>query len=237
MDEEETADATSCYDDPAWRGVPYPVSGSNYYKAATVLSRHISTARMKTYDCLVTNSTNQCTKFQDVSYVHPPTAAWRGYSCINAVPRGTADAQRVGNQIRIRTIAIRGYVGCHSATFADFARCLLVYDKQCNGSAPAVTTMLSLAYSLDGAGGLANLNPANKTRFVILVDQYAGVTSALPMPLKVFWRGNLDVTYKDAADAIASVSTGALYLLVFQGNTLQLDMFGVTSRIRYVDGN
>jgi len=111
----------------------------------------------------------------------------------------------------------------------------VIYDKQCDGAQPSISEVLSVD------NFISPLNLANSDRFVVLADEISDSmqSSSMPMSVKRYIKCNLPVIYQGTSNAVTSISTGAIWMLVSNnggistsGNTNNLDVY---TRIRYID--
>ena len=173
-----------------------------------------------------------------------------------AVPVTGADYNaRIGRKITLKSLFIRGRIQLEvDATLAAVsvtgqqARCIVVYDLQPNGAAPAITDILNTA---DPASHL-NLN--NRDRFRVIADKeytfdpYSSVTTANQAQLcfgrtiynmKLYKRLNLDMIFNAVnGGTVADIASGALYM-VWLGSAPSAsngDVNAIVStRVRYAD--
>lgn len=90
---------------------------------------------------------------------------------------GASFYQRVGRRIRMKSIELRGEIqpsnGNAAAVTRQFARLLVIYDRQANGALPAVADILT-GYNAAGATSSTvydGLNMNNRDRFLVLRDR------------------------------------------------------------------
>lgn len=200
-------------------------------------------------------NTNHELKVQDLA-----TATYQvnttGSITLLAVPVTGADYNaRIGRKITLKSLFIRGRIQLEvDATLAAVsvtgqqARCIVVYDLQPNGAAPAITDILNTA---DPASHL-NLN--NRDRFRVIADKeytfdpYSSVTTANQAQLcfgrtiynmKLYKRLNLDMIFNAVnGGTVADIASGALYM-VWLGSAPSAsngDVNAIVStRVRYAD--
>lgn len=139
---------------------------------------------------------------------------------INGVATGTDFTDRVGRKIIMRSVYVRGIIFPDDfSTLNSLARIMLVYDMQANGAAPAITDILKSATSV------SQLNLNNRDRFRVLMDKQwvlgaidnTATQSVAGSPtvhaLKKFTRLNHEVLFNGTGATVASIATGALYLV------------------------
>ncbi len=160
---------------------------------------------------------------------------------INHVAQGTGESQRVGRQIKIHNVSLRGAFNYpeHATQSYDMCRFIVYLDTQCNGAAAAVTDIL------ETADEHAFRNLANSKRFRILQDmhfamnsltadaasQYGGVFKQH----EFFWESKkgVDIEYNSTAGAIGEIRSNNIGILWV--NQLGNVAYEATCRIRYSD--
>lgn len=159
---------------------------------------------------------------------------------INLVPLGDDANTRDGRKISIKSILITGYGAAADTKGAP--RIMLVYDKQTNGSLPAITDILSE----NNWSSAHNLNYRN--RFKVLYDNVGGI-GRNTNPLMVVPSGtasgqfiwhdylkcDLETIFGEAQTGIQMIKTGGLYF-VYIGTGMISIMGEFRTRIRFVDG-
>lgn len=160
---------------------------------------------------------------------------------INGVATGTDYTNRIGRKIMIKSIYVRFATLPNTVTapLGDIQRIMLIYDKQTNGAAPAVTDILNTASYLD----VNNLN--NRDRFVVLKDKtincwpaaYAAgaVTAGNPntMSFKFYKKCNLEQIFSGTGSTVGSIASGGIFLLfISAAATYNL---AYSARVRFSD--
>jgi len=160
------------------------------------------------------------------------------------IPQGTTESTRIGRKCVIKSIQIRGvftFIPGAAATASQVSTVVLVWDKQCNGAAAAVTDVMT-----SNALGTALVNMANSERFVILkrwritLQPGAGVTTAYnntSRSLDYFKKCNIPIEYNSTAGAITEIRSNNLFLLAgadTNGGDDVVQFLG-TTRVRYSD--
>lgn len=172
-----------------------------------------------------------------------------------AVPTlGSDYTNRVGRKIRITSAYIKGYVYTEASTqsaavnsTSQAARMMLVCDLQPNGSAPAITDILTTA------DPSSHLNLNNRDRFLILKDKnfvfdplylsttatqsYATASNQIKF-LKVYKKLNMETIFNATnGGSIADITSGALYMVWIGSRAAgAADVNAViATRVRYYD--
>jgi len=165
---------------------------------------------------------------------------------INGCTQGDEIDQRIGREIRMRHITIRGFFrGVADATAKSTCnRVLIVYDKQPNHAAMTGADLFDgLATTPVDVTKMYNLD--NRKRFTVLYDRLYPVDmmeyskSAQKVPVYIDFPVNLPVIFNALGNAtIASIETGSLYL-VTMGDTIDAgdneSELICTARVRYED--
>lgn len=82
---------------------------------------------------------------------------------VNTIPQGTTQSQRVGKQVQLKYLILRGFFQQNSSGVINNCVLLVVYDRMSNGAAiPAITDILNTA----NANSMNNAN--NERRFKVL---------------------------------------------------------------------
>lgn len=178
-------------------------------------------------------------KFKDVAQTNLLTfnvATFEAPVLLNGlVPDSTASG-RIGRKVILKSLLIRytAFLGTTS-TAGTNVRFLVVYDKQANAAAPAITdVLLSDAFT-------AQNNLSNRDRFVTIFDHISkpiSVQGNFATSDVLFKRINLETMFNaGTAGTIGDITTGSLYLFTAQAGTLATANGGITikTRVRYED--
>lgn len=153
------------------------------------------------------------------------------------IPQGVTESTRVGRKCVIKSIQLRGqltYTPGASAGGACVGYMYLVWDKQCNGAAAAMTDVLT---SAAGPTGLINL--ANSERFVVLrrwhvpFNSSAGVTTAYAtraVPIDYFKKCNIPIEFSSTTGAITEIKSNNLFLLA--QSSIEDDLIAMSGAVR-----
>lgn len=134
---------------------------------------------------------------------------------ISQIAQGSGDGDRDGNQIKVTSVRIKGYVITNQTT--NYFRLIVFRDTQANGTTPAVTDILYTASAYDlyntskviGAGG---------ARFKILTDRVYNMTqnvtaTTIWRPFDLKFGQDFAVTYTGNTGTATSVGTNSVWIL------------------------
>lgn len=157
---------------------------------------------------------------------------------LNGVAQGTDFTQRVGRKFNMKSILLRLSIQPGStATTNALARWIIVYDKQTNATAPAITDIIVAANE-----SAAN-NLSNRDRFVIIYDKVVniGATGSNDNQrafFRKYKRCNMEVTNGGTGSTVGSIQTGALWFVTCgekAAGTTAPKVLNGTARIRFHD--
>lgn len=187
---------------------------------------------------------------------------------VNEIAVGSSFFNRIGRKVEMKNVRFTGIINPINATRAavtDYARIVLVYDRQANGALPSISDIFQdteqNGTNTTNAGSGVNLN--NRDRFAIIMDKRvqlpaatdtAGVmTNLWPTSFGSATDGTpgyiidefrklkgLTTQYKaDSAPAvIGDISTGSLLLVTFANNAAGSDVWAMNLwnvRLRFHD--
>lgn len=170
--------------------------------------------------------------------IGPNTNQFSVGTLLNGLQLGSSASQRIGRKVVLKSILIRyNFAVQNTTTWATPVRILVVYDKQANGSAPAITDILLT----DHISSQNNLS--NKDRFVTIFDHMTGVLtgSSADSYIRIdnlYKKLNLETMYNaNDTGLIGDIASGSLY--VFFGSSARLQTAGLVQdtrvRVRYTD--
>lgn len=185
-----------------------------------------------------------------------------GAACIplNLVQAGPAVYNRNGARIEMKSVRLSGFIYpvIPGAAIMDRLRILIVYDRQNNGTLPAVSDILAYRTQTGTTGSLNGSLPNldQKERYIILRDHHTIVPSvaftsgAVTNVYNPDQTTNLDIDmfiplkglgthFKSTADpaVIGNINSGALYMIfmnTFAANDAKWQC-SMTSRLRFED--
>lgn len=170
-----------------------------------------------------------------------------------SIIQGAGVNQRVGNKICVKNINLQGVIQRSVGYQNQFVvRCLLVLDKQCSGTDPTVSTILS---ATSPAGPALNepfsqfRSMSNVERYTILKEKRVLVPldnddtmAAEQIPFKMSWKGTIDVNFSGAGSGsgtVALVRSNNIFALFIASYGIDAVTYGSTfvgsTRIKYTD--
>lgn len=155
---------------------------------------------------------------------------------LNHTAQGAGSLNRIGRKITMRSLYVR-----YSCSLAPTSlggsplRILIVYDKQSNAIAPAITDILVA----NDFNAVNNLN--NSDRFITIADELTkplSVGNNTSVAGTIYRKLGLDVIFKDtSANDITDITTGSVYAFIAQTSAVTVVTPAVLSfcRIRFTD--
>jgi len=157
---------------------------------------------------------------------------------LNLLKLGTGSTNRIGSKVQMRSVywsLMFGYNAEDVDPTVDIAnvncpcRMMIVYDKQTNGAAFAISDLLTTFSGVDNltprvidTNSPNNLN--NRDRFVVLADKRFIMQSNGPSArhIKKYKKLNTPVTYKsgNSTGVIGEITTGGLFLVLYRDTEL-----------------
>lgn len=160
--------------------------------------------------------------------------------CLNACVRGSDIGDRVGRQIMMKSIQLNIHAYAKAGTgVRQVGRALVVYDRQTNGSLPAVTDIITTVSRVTAP---RNLN--NRKRFKILWDMPICLSSDVTdndqsqITIQKYRKLRHPVEFNSGnAGTYGDISTGALWLVLYgtEATGTTAATFDYDSRVRFLD--
>lgn len=153
---------------------------------------------------------------------------------LNIIDQGTTDITRIGRQIKITRVNIRGVCAINTSATMTFARFIVLIDKQVNQAAFSAGDLLFDTSVFDNCVSYINLD--NKGRFKILCDKILSLSPSNAVG-KFYYNKNLTlpVVYDGSTSAVADQTSKALYLCMVSSEATNTPAVTLHARIRYVD--
>lgn len=183
------------------------------------------------------NTTNALEKKAvDTVFTHncPPTSSFGTAAILNSMQLGTANGQRVGRKIQMRSCLIRYTVTPPGAGGVSQNRFVLVYDKQTNGAAPTAADV----FAINAFDAPLNLN--NAERFVVIFDEITDSCQSqlINMAGKRYAKIRLDTLYAGNTGTVSDITSGGLFLFCANNSDPAVGQASVSysyTRVRYTD--
>lgn len=163
-------------------------------------------------------------------------ATWTAPALLNGLANGSDASTRVGRKVTIKSVLVRLSAAlAATSTGGSPLRCLIVYDKQANATAPAITDIL-LADAFTSQNNLSN-----RDRFVTIFDQLTDVLSVnanFSICQNMFKRVNMETVFNaGSAGTIGDITTGSVYILFAQNSGVSVAGVPIIyrTRVRYTD--
>lgn len=191
-------------------------------------------------------------KFKDTALTAPAvgdgavTVGATTFILCNNMQQGNSGITRIGRQITVKSVAYNMMIKPAATTTSGLLRFMLIWDRQANGAAPAITDILGFN---DAATTTANqitaaMNMSNRERFKVLVDKRIAVGQVVtsiaagnPVPHgEKFRKQNEIVTYNAGnVGDVTDIATNSLYAVLL--TTCGTAAFAINGnvRIRFTD--
>jgi len=156
---------------------------------------------------------------------------------LNGVAQGTDANQRIGRKVKWVSILARFVIALGPTPTSFPVRTMLVWDKQTNAAAPAITDILV------AASVVSPNNMDNRARFAVLLDWVDDVNTVNKpfLTRTVYLRKTMQTIFSGTANTIGSIASGSLFLVTIgytgavAGTTGPQTTF--YTRLRYLDDN
>lgn len=166
----------------------------------------------------------------------PGVATFSTPLLLNGIATGDDGTTRDGRKILTKSILVRWQLinDADETAGGNVVRIVLVYDKQANNAAPAVTDI----FTENNVLSTNNLN--NADRFVILKDKLIGPGGGFSVGPKmgVFSvKTQMETLYGLNTDVIGAINSGSIWMLAaFDGTTTEaVGTLNMRIRLRFVD--
>lgn len=159
-----------------------------------------------------------------VTFTNATAAGTVAANFLCGIQLGTADTSRVGNNIRVTRIWVRGEWSMDGSFARGDCRIVAGWDRQPNGAAPTNTTIVaqSVPYGpfnhdyVVGHGG---------SRFEIVSDQRKVwnlqiAASGMYFPYRMLWRGSKLVRYSGNAGTVADMVSNNFFIVMQDPNAV-----------------
>lgn len=209
--------------------------------------RRTGKSEVKVFD---TAANNAATNW--ASYPVPVNAT--GYvQLVGAVQQGASINQRIANEIQMLSVYVNGQfvVTGNANTQMDYARIMLVYDRQPATTAGTVPGISEILQSTDQAGtntttSHSGMNVVNRKRFLVLMDErfsLPGVLATASEPsiaqdykIKRYIKlRSLETEFKGTASpmTVGNVASGAYYFVTIGAEASGGESFSFAPELRW----
>lgn len=155
---------------------------------------------------------------------------------LNGCVQGTEATNRLGRKITMTSLYLKMQATlAATTTLGGYIRYAVVYDKQANGTAPAITDVFL------SNNQLSPNNLSNRDRFVKIIDKETPVISVNGDPtvsIEEYRKLNLETCFNTGnAGTIGDITSGSLYLFVANNGSFgtAAPFFGGTCRVKFAD--
>lgn len=203
-------------------------------------SRALAVARARGMNYRTGGLSFRKNEFKSVDVLVAPMALNTGgnVSLLNGVAPGVDINHRIGREITMKSILVKGQHYVTAATGTDqVQRIMIVYDKQANATAPTTATVLGAGFGLYSPKSLEN-----RKRFIVLYDRHFTMNASgepgAQRFFKFYKRVNLPMTFNAGiAGTVADIVTGSLYIVGVGENAAGPTAGAITvnCRIRFID--
>lgn len=206
------------------------------------------------------NSNQHELKALDVPVASYSLSTTAAITPLNLIRTGSTFCNRVGRKVEMKSIRITGQVSAlRTSINEDYLRIMIVYDRQTNGTLPAIQDVIQTTdqAAANTSTAFSGINLNNRDRFIMLRDTRipmpqttitAGVLTNLGFSDPVTTLCNIDMYVKlknlvtqykaDSSPAvIGDIATGSLLLITLSDSLAGLEgfVFEAESRLRYID--
>lgn len=149
----------------------------------------------------------------------------------NLIVTGDTALDRTGRKVLMKSFYLRYSFASSAAANATQVRILVVYDKQTNGTLPAITDVVTVNDAL----ALNNLN--NSQRFVTICDHISPMTPFVTANSNgvIFKKLNLEAMYSASTGAITDIATGSIVVFIAPLGLVNTSTISYKARIRFAD--
>lgn len=158
---------------------------------------------------------------------------------ISLMGQGTDIVNRLGEEIHPKEIDLRLVAGIGASTVPTTMRVVIFRDRNCNGSVPAVTDVLSVVTPAPiSQYNYFNFQGDDMPRFDILLDETFALAPSsdqnqvLLQKLKL--REDDHIHYLGTANVFASLGKGNIFLLAISSVAANVPQLDFTTRLNYL---
>lgn len=209
-----------------------------FTRPALAISRPLS-SEVKGFDV-------PATSYGAYTITAPPTI-----SCLNSIPLGADQYQRVGRKVTNKSLHVKGSIILSSSDALTFLRLIWFYDTQANAASPVISDLLQNSNSAATTDYLSEVNLNNRDRFKILremrwyaadttgigaVSQATVAPTATESIIDLFIPlGGVETMYNGGTNGdIRDIQTGSLNFVCLSSSVTTAEIV-FNSRLRYSD--
>lgn len=212
------------------------------YATPTGVGMPRSSVEVKCFDLIVNNGAQATLGLIGaVAFTEPNVALANGYTHLVLPIQGATVYNRVGNKVNVKSIRIRCTLCAGASANPCTVRTLVVYDRQANGAAPAIATILADA-NTGATTAVSDINIANRNRFYVIRDQIHALDMALCFTknIDLYAKGNWPMEFSASAGNIGDITTGSFLFIVYTVNVFGAgptypNISNLHCRARYLD--
>lgn len=182
----------------------------------------------------ITRTMNAELKYRDEPLGIASIANTGSFVLLNNLFQGDSATTRTGNSVVARTLEMRINIRQNplSTSDAQGLRVILMWDKQANGSLPALNTILQ------STDYLSPVNDSYRKRYKIIYDKNFVVNDGGPLIVqtkKVKKLGNTVSRYNGNSGGIADIITNSLLMYLISSDASNGPTINYSFRLRYTD--
>ncbi len=162
-------------------------------------------------------------KFHDLTFGFQPIETWGPLTSINLITQGVTETDRIGRQIKVHSVHIRGKLQLDEDTTGKdsiIMRWALILDRQANGANPAALDIWELN------DFITHRNLANRKRFTILSagqralnrSGSAGSEVVMPFNLNYRFKRPLPIEFDSTVGVITEIKSNNLIFMLVRSN-------------------
>lgn len=167
----------------------------------------------------------------DVNTAVNPNATTGSFTLLNSTIQGDAAGNRQGNSILMKMVNINLKVTMATNATHSTVRMILFWDKECNGSTPVISNLLSQS------SVMGNYNHDEATRFPILADKRVtlSVSGNQEMTLRIYRKLFKHTHYDGNVGSIADIVDNALWLFCVSDEGTNIPDVVIRSQVLFID--
>jgi len=182
----------------------------------------------------ITRTMNAELKYRDEPLGTASIASTGSFVLLNNLAQGDSATTRTGNSVVARTLEMRFNIrwNAAAASTSQGLRVMLLWDRQANGSLPALNTVLQ------ATDYLSPVNDSFRKRYKVIYDKNFVVASVGPLIVqakKLKKLGNTVTRYNGNAGTVADVVSNSLLFYLISSDAANGPTIQYQFRLRYTD--